>query len=179
MLVQLLLKNKLFRVILVFFALLVITISGIVFINQTKMLKPLLFTEIEPKETITLKGNPKSDQLEFHSTLTIESKNEVKLKLTGSGSDYSVNPYWNDLETDILYDVNEKVGIQYVTEGDSLKEKILPNDSKNDVYIEGNGIVVQFNGKKTFDVTDSNPFEIKIENISEEPANIYAYITDY
>lgn len=179
MLMKLLLKDKLFKVILFFLILLIAAISGLVFINQTKILKPLLFTEIEPKEIITLKGNPKSDQLEFHSTLTIESTDDVKLKLTGSGSNYSVAQYWNDLEADILYDVSEKVGIQYVTEGEKLKKQILPNDNKNGVYIEDDGIVVQFKGKKTFDVTDAKPFEIKIENISKESANIYAYITDY
>lgn len=176
---KLLLKNQFFKVILVFLILLIIAIFGIVFINQTKILKPLLFTEIEPKEIITLKGNPKSDQLEFHSTLTIESTDKVKLKLTGSGSNYSVSPYWSDLETDILYDVNEKVGIQYTTEGDKLEKKLLPNDNKNGVYIEEDGIIVQFRGEKTFDVTDANPFEIKIENISNDTANIYAYITEY
>jgi hypothetical protein len=176
---KLLLKYNFFKVMLVLIILLIVAISGIVFINQTKILKPLLFTEIKPKEMITLKGNPKSDQLEFHSTLTIESKENVKLKLTGTGSNYSVKPYWDDLETDILYNVKKKVGIHYITEGDHLEKMIIPNDKKSDVYIENDGIIIKFKGKKTFNIKDAKPFEIKIENVSNDSTKIYAYITEY
>lgn len=179
MLMKLLLKNKLVKGIVVFFALFTLAISSLVFISETKILKPLYLKKIEPKEIITLKGKPKSDQLEFHSTLTIESPDHVKLKLTGSGSNYSVKPYWDDLDTDILYDVNEKVGIQYIIGKDDLEKKILPNDNKNGVYIVDDGIIVQFKGEKTFKIKDAKPFKIKIENLSDDSVKMNAYITDY
>ncbi|MBC1419908.1 hypothetical protein [Listeria fleischmannii] len=171
------LEKKYLKIFLVTLGLFLLVISIIVFVNGTKLIDYFQFTKLESQEVITVPiNNSRSNQKESYSTITIENPEGAKLKLTASGASKSSETYWKEVEPNvILYDMQKNIGIQSIEKNNTITERIIPNDKNNEVYIENDGIIIQYAGKKTFKFYE-NPFEVKIRNISNNTTKINTYI---
>ena len=75
----------------------------------------------------------------------------------------------------MLFGVSEKKIIKIgSTEGDKNE---LPNNQK-DIHLVEDGIVVNYQGEKVFDVTNNKSYSITITNVDNKPAKFKAQVVD-
>ena len=65
----------------------------------------------------------------------------------------------------------------YMDYGDEMTEQIIPNDKRNEVYLADDGIIVQYQGKRMFDVSArGETYKIKIKNVSKGITVIQSHV---
>lgn len=123
---------------------------------------------LQPGQSVKFRVNPKTEQVEFYSELILKKKDRNKLKLTGAS-------VWSEESGDILYGVKENKIIRIGSSSNS--EKGLPNNQKN-IHLVKDGIVVNYQGEKVFDVTNNKPYTITITNVDSKLARFEAQVVD-
>lgn len=123
---------------------------------------------LQSGQSVELRVSPNTDQLEYSSELMLKKLNDAKIKLSGTN-------VWSEKFGDVLFGVSEKKIIKIgSTEGDKNE---LPNNQKG-IHLVKDGIVVNYQGEKVFDVTNNKPYTITITNVDNKPAKFEAQVVD-
>ena len=123
---------------------------------------------LQPGQSISLKVKPRAQDVEYYSVLILKKNDNNKLKLSGSG-------VWFEVNGDIFYGVEEQKLVRSHHSEDAGEE--LPNNQK-DIHLVKDGIVVNYQGEKVFDVTNNKPYTITITNVDNKPAKFEAQVVD-
>ena len=123
---------------------------------------------LQPRQSVTIRVRPKTDQLEYSSELILEKKDDQKIKLSG-------RDVWSEQFSGLYLEVKEKKIIQLGNSGNDDTE--LPNNQQ-DIQLVEDGIVVSYLGKKVFDVTKSKPYNITVTNVDDKPASFYTQVVN-
>ncbi|RSI17144.1 hypothetical protein D8884_08825 [Streptococcus sanguinis] len=123
---------------------------------------------LQPGQSVELRVSPNTDQLEYNSELILDKKDDRSIKLSGTN-------VWSEKFEDVLFGVREKKIIKIgSTEGDKNE---LPNNQK-DIHLAEDGIVVNYQGEKVFDVTNNKSYSITITNVDNKPVKFEAQVVD-
>lgn len=123
---------------------------------------------LQPGQSISLKVKPRTQDVEYYSVLILKKNDNNKLKLSGSG-------VWFEVNGEIFYGVEEqKLFKRNYSENDNEE---LPNNQKG-IHLVKDGIVVNYQGEKVFDVTNNKPYTITIANVDNKPATFEAQVVD-
>ncbi len=123
---------------------------------------------LQSGQSVELRVSPNTDQLEYNSELILDKKDDRSIKLSGTN-------VWSEKFGDVLFGVSEKKIIKIgSTEGDKNE---LPNNQKG-IHLVKDGIVVNYQGEKVFDVTNNKPYTITITNVDNKPAKFEAQVVD-
>ena len=123
---------------------------------------------LQSGQSVELRVSPNTDQLEYSSELILKKLNDAKIKLSGTN-------VWSEKFGDVLFGVSEKKIIKIgSTEGDKNE---LPNNQKG-IHLVKDGIVVNYQGEKVFDVTNNKPYTITITNVDNKPVKFEAQVVD-
>ena len=123
---------------------------------------------LQSGQSVELRVSPNTDQLEYSSELMLKKLNDANIKLSGTN-------VWSEKFGDVLFGVSEKKIIKIgSTEGDKNE---LPNNQKG-IHLVKDGIVVNYQGEKVFDVTNNKPYTITITNVDNKPAKFEAQVVD-
>ncbi len=131
------------------------------------------------QETQVIVSTP--DQEGASSQFYLIKFDKTKIKLSGQevwGNPYDdYMDYFNsDSEEAVIYDIKRK-NKYLVSYGDEMTEKIIPNDKRNEVYLADDGIIVQYQGKRMFDVSArGETYKIKIKNVSKGITVIQSHV---
>lgn len=155
-------------------AFLMLLVGFLIFLNSTQLFKNIGYKAIKPNQSIELEVQPKTEQLEYYSTLIIDNPKGVRLKLTTDKNKH----YWHDLTSDVFYDTVEKEEVELVTIGNEVVEKKSSITRDDSVSFEKDDFVIQFKGEKSFDVTNNKNFKVKIENLSNQTAKLAVSINN-
>ncbi|MTD41969.1 hypothetical protein GIX45_25770 [Erwinia sp. CPCC 100877] len=165
-------RKRLYKYLLIVFAIVALLFSFLVFINYTKIFAGLGYKTLNPGQEIVLKVEPKVKQVDYDSVLRIENKDGIKLKFS---TEYD-KELWHDLTTDIFYDTVTKQKTEFVTVDGEAVEKKAPINKNDGVSFDNNHFVIEFKGEKTFDVTNNKNYTIKIENVSNYSGKVYVSV---
>ena len=123
---------------------------------------------LQPGESVNFTVSPRTQDVEYYSVLILKKNDNNKLKLSGSG-------VWFEVNGDIFYGVEEqKLFKRNYSENDNEE---LPNNQKG-IHLVKDGIVVNYQGEKVFDVTNNKPYTITITNVDNKPAKFEAQVVD-
>ena len=126
---------------------------------------------LQPGQSVELKVFSKTEQLEYHSELILEKKDDAKLKLSGRKG-------WGMKGSNTVYNVEKQSITEIIISKDGTERKDLPNDKSKSIYLESDGIVVQGEIKEVFGVTEETPYTITITNVDNKPAKFEAQVVD-
>lgn len=123
---------------------------------------------LQSGQSISLKVKPRTQDVEYYSVLILKKNDNNKLKLSGSG-------VWFEVNGDIFYGVEEqKLFKRNYSENDNEE---LPNNQKG-IHLVKDGIVVNYQGEKAFNVTNNKSYTITITNVDDKTAHFEAQVVD-
>ena len=123
---------------------------------------------LQPGQSISLKVKPRTQDVEYYSVLILKKNDNNKLKLSGK-------KVWFEMHGDIFYDVEGQKLVRSYHSEDADEE--LPNNQK-DIHLVQDGIVVNYQGGKVFNVTNNESYTITITNVDDKPAHFEAQVVD-
>lgn len=123
---------------------------------------------LQPGQSVQLRVYSNTDQLEYHSELILEKKDDRKIKLSGM-------TVWSEQFSDVLFEVE---GQKVVKIGDTENGSMEIPNTQQAIQLVEDGIVVNYLGEKVFDVTNNKKFTITITNVDDKPAHFEARVVD-
>jgi len=77
----------------------------------------------------------------------------------------------------LWYDVEEqRISRSKVNEDREIVKEYVDNRFSNDLYISEKGLIARYKGENVFDVTSSEPFDITLTNVGNEPVTFTAHV---
>ena len=125
---------------------------------------------LQPGQSVQLRVYSNTDQLEYHSELILEKKDDRKIKLSGM-------TVWSEQFSDVLFEVE---GQKVVKIGDTENGSMEIPNTQQAIQLVEDGIVVNYLGEKVFDVTNNKKFTITITitNVDDKPVHFKAQVVD-
>ena len=123
---------------------------------------------LQPGQSVSLRVNPRTQDLEYYSIFILKKNDSIRIKLTGSD-------VWSERNGDVYYGVEEQKIIK--SHGLDEEDEELPN-TQPDIYLVKDGVVVSYQGEKVFDATNNKPYTITITNVDNQPAQFEAQVVD-
>ena len=100
----------------------------------------------------------------------LDPRTELYLLLTGQ-------KIWTLRDSDLWYDVEEqRISRSKVNEDREIVKEYVDNRFSNDLYISEKGLIARYKGENVFDVTSSEPFDITLTNVGNEPVTFTAHV---
>ena len=123
---------------------------------------------LQPGQSVSLRVNPRTQDLEYYSLFILKKKDSSRIKLSGSD-------VWSESNGDVYYGVEDQKIIK--SHGLDEEDEELPN-KQADIYLVKDGVVVSYQGEKVFDATNNKPYTITITNVDKQPAQFEAQVVD-
>ncbi|MBP2623692.1 hypothetical protein [Streptococcus oricebi] len=127
---------------------------------------------LKPGESVKLKVNPRTDQLEYYSILIFKNPSGGKLELSGED-------IWAEHLGDVFYKIKEQRITELKEKGDKYEEVGLTEAPVNGIYLSKNGIIVESKKKHIFDVTTATNKTITIKNLSNKTISFSAEVENH
>ncbi|MBP2623552.1 hypothetical protein [Streptococcus oricebi] len=126
---------------------------------------------LNPGEVAKINIRPNLKQEEGSTEITINNLSGGKLKLMGSS-------VWRDENTDTYYNTEEQTITKYIQTSQGIQKQQVENLKTNDIYLDKDGIIMQFKGKKTININSGKNYSIEIKNLSDKIIDFKATVTN-
>ena len=125
---------------------------------------------LQPGQSVKIHIGIAREALDPRTELYLVKKDTNELLLTGQ-------KIWTLRDSDLWYDVEEqRISRFKVNEDREIVKEYVDNRSSNDLYISEKGLIVRYKGENVFYVTSSEPFDITLTNVGNEPVTFKAHV---
>ena len=146
------------------FSLLFLLFIGLVFYIHNS------YYTLQPGQSVKIHIGIANEALDPRTELYLVKKDTSELLLTGQ-------KIWTLRDSDLWYDVEEqRISRSTVNEDREIVKEYVDNRSSNDLYISEKGLIARYKGENVFYVTSSEPYDITLTNVGNEPVTFTAHV---